>query len=157
MLPNPQTTRPRSGASRPGPYIGAPGSVRRQYTEAAVKTSDRPRRCPWYADVVRLAADPVPPYHGWRGVAILYAGSGSWDRAAETREAARRACTVLPPGADPAAIVWPAVRQWIADVADLEPGTAIELGRCLIDRGAEMIVISGERISGGMVLRRARR
>jgi hypothetical protein len=131
--------------------------VRRQYTEAAVKTSDRPRRCPWFADVQRLAAEPARCYSACRGQAILCAGSQAWETAAPIREAGRRAVTVLPPGTDPAALTWPSVPRWIVASGDLEAGAALELGRLLIDAGAELIVISGERISGGMVLRRARR
>lgn len=153
MQPSPQTTSPAGW--RGSAMKHAPGNVRQHSSRPSVQTSTRPRRCPWFADVQRLAAEPARCYSAWRGVAILHAGSGAWERAAETRDAGRRACTVLPPGADPAAIVWPAVRQWIADVADLEPGAAIELGRCLIDHGAAFVVMAGDRLRGGLTLRRA--
>lgn len=154
-MPSPENARPRPAGTGSRPQFDAPWGVQRQYSRPAVQTPSRPRRCPWFAEVVRLAADPVPPYDGWRGVAILYAGSGSWERAAETRQAGRRACTVCPPDAQPSAIVWPPVWQWLVDAGDLEAGEAIELARTLVDHGAELVVLLGDRLRGGLTLRRA--
>lgn len=127
----------------------------RKCSGADFHTSSRLRRCPWFADVVRLAAEPARSYSAWRGTAILCAGSNAWDDAAPIREAGRRAVTVLPPGTDPAAVIWPAVPRWHVAAGDLEAGDAIKLGRLLIDYGAKLVVISGERISCGAGVRRA--
>lgn len=152
-----ETTRPRPGGTGPRAYIAAPGSVQRQYSGAVVQTATRPRRCPWYQDVLRLAAEPARCYSAWRGVAILHAGTGAWERAAPIREACRRAVTVMPADALANRIVWPPVRQWIADCGDLEVPDALELARCLIDCGAELVVMRGDRVPRGICMRRARR
>ena len=120
---------------------------------AAVQTSSSLRRCPWHADVIELAARPG----AWHGTAILHAGTGAWDRAKPTRDAGRRACTVLPPGTDPAAVRWPSIASWIGDTGDLPTADAIALARCLIDCGADRVHLIGEHIRPSMTMRRAAR
>lgn len=122
----------------------------------AVQTSSRLRRCPWHADVIRLAAEPIAPYSAWRDCALIFAGSNAWNRASEARKAGRRAVTVCPPGMDPAAIQWPAVRFWIGDTGDLPTADAIALARCLIDCGADRVHLIGEHIRPSLTMRRAR-
>ena len=123
----------------------------------AVQTSSRLRRCPWHADVIRLAAEPIAPYSAWRDCALIFAGSGAWSRAEATRDAGRRACTVLPPGTDPAAVQWPPVRSWVGDCGDLPTTRAVELARCLIDAGADLVQMIGENLKPSLTMRRARR
>ena len=123
---------------------------------AAVQTSSRLRRCPWHADVIRLAAEPIAPYSAWRDCALIFAGTGAWDRAKPTRDAGRRACTVLPPNTDPAAVRWPSIASWIGDTGDLPTADAIALARCLIDCGADRVHLIGEHIRPSLTMRRAR-
>jgi hypothetical protein len=107
--------------------------------------------------VIRLAAEPIAPYSAWRDCALIFAGSGAWSRAEATRDAGRRACTVLPPDTDPAAVQWPPVRSWVGDCGDLPTTRAVELARCLIDAGADLVQMIGEHIRPSMTMRRAAR
>lgn len=145
MQPSPETTNPAGGR----------GSAKQQMT-GQVGSHSTPRRCPWHAEVIRLAAEPIAAYSAWRDCALIFAGSGAWNRASEARKAGRRAVTVCPPGMDPAAIQWPAVRFWIGDTGDLPTADAIALARCLIDHGAELVQVVGERIRPSLTMRRAR-
>lgn len=144
MQPDPQTTNPAGGR----------GSAKQQMT-GQVASHSTPRRCPWHADVIRLAAEPIAPYSAWRDCALIYAGTGAWSRAEATRDAGRRACTVLPPGTDPAAVRWPSIACWIGDAGDLPTTDAIALARCLIDCGADRVHLIGEHIRPALTMRRA--
>jgi hypothetical protein len=104
--------------------------------------------------VVRLIADPVPPYHGWHDTALIFAGSDAWAAAKPTRDAGRRAVTLCPPEAHPSAIKWPSVAYWLGDVGDIDLNSAIDLGRLLIDHGAIRVTLVGEMIPKALVLRR---
>lgn len=152
----PETTRPRPAGTGPRPYIAAPGNVRRQYTEAAVKTANRPRRCPWFADVQRLAAAPIGPYSGWRDTALIFAGRTAWERAEPIRNAGRRAVTVCPPGTDPKSIEWPKVQHWLGDAGDLPAGDVIALARALIEAGATRVTLVAASIPEGALIAKRR-
>ena len=119
------------------------------------RDTERPRRCPWFADVLRLATDPPPPYDQWRGCALIYAGSDAWSAAAPNRSDGRRACTLLPPGEAPGALIWPPVRDWIGNTGDLAAADALELARCLIDAGAERVQMTGQNLKPSLTMRRA--
>lgn len=119
---------------------------------SAVWTSTTPRRCPWFAEVVERAARPG----AWRATAIVHAGNGAWQRAAETRKNGRRACTCLPPGIHPSSVVWPPVANWIGDAGDLGTTEAIELARCLIDAGAKFVQMIGDNLKPSLTMRRTR-
>lgn len=150
MQPDPTNAKPAvaGGFARKHAAVKSRANV----NAAAVQTSSRPRRCPWFAEVVERAARPGP----WHSTAIVHAGSGAWERARETHDIGRRACTVLPPGTDPAAIAWPPVRCWIGDTGDLPTAAALELARCLIDCGADRVHLIGEHIRPALAMRRAR-
>lgn len=148
----------RSGDAQKSP-AGGPGFETTRVTEQPpqcsrpdVQTSSRPRRCPWFADVLRLAAAPLPPYDQWRDCALIYAGSGAWTAAAPNRTHGKRACTLLPPGTDPAAVIWPRVSDWIGDAGDLRTEAALELARCLIDCGAVRVQLVGQNIRPALVM-----
>jgi hypothetical protein len=64
--------------------------------------------------------------------------------------------TVCPPGADPSAIQWPAVRHWVGDAGDLEAERVIELARRLIEAGAESVVLVARNLAEGALLARRR-
>lgn len=148
----------RSGDAQKSP-AGGPGFETTRVTEQPpqcsrpdVQTSSRPRRCPWFADVLRLSANPAPERSAWRWTAVIFAGSRAWDAAAPIRAAGRRACTLLPPGTDPAAVIWPRVSDWIGDAGDLPTEQALELARCLIDSGAARVQLIGQYIRPAVVM-----
>lgn len=145
MQPDPETQSPAGGR----------GSAKQQMT-GQVASHSTPRRCPWHADVIRLAAEPIAPYSAWRDRALIFAGSGAWSRAEATRDAGRRACTVLPPGTDPTSVRWPSIASWIGDTGDLPTADVIALARCLIDCGADRVHLIGEHIRPALAMRRAR-
>lgn len=147
--PSPQTQNPAGGRGSAKQHVT--GQVAAHGNAAAVQTSSRPRRCPWHAEVIERASRPGP----WHATAIVHAGTGAWERARETHAAGRRAVTVCPPGTDPAAVCWPCVPNWIGDAADLPTEVALELARVLIDAGAELVQMVGERIKPSLVMRRA--
>lgn len=155
MQPDPTNAKPAMA----GGFAVKHATVKTQANgnAAAVQTSSRLRRCPWHADVIGLAAEPIAPYSAWRDCALIFAGSGAWSRAEATRDAGRRACTVLPPGADPAAVRWPSIACWIGDTGDLPTADVIALARCLIDCGADRVHLIGEHIRPSMTMRRAAR
>jgi len=103
-----------------------------------------------------LAADPIAPYDRWAGIALIFAGSGAWDAAKPARESGKRAVTALPPGDDPARIIWPRVQNWIGDCGDLDTPTSIELARCLIDSGADLVRLVGQNIKPSLTVRARR-
>lgn len=157
-MPTPETTNPAGGRGSAKQHATVKTLVpQADGNAAAVQTSSRLRRCPWHADVIRLAAEPIAPYSAWRDCALIFAGSGAWSRAEPTRDTGRRACTLLPPGTDPAAVQWPPVRSWVGDCGDLPTTRAVELARCLIDAGADLVQMIGEHIRPSMTMRRAAR
>lgn len=147
MQPNPRNATPPAG--RPRAWHNVAASNPRHHS-----TPPR-RRCPWHADLVRLAASPVQPYQAWRDCAVLFAGTHAWEAAAPTRERGARAVTVLPPGADPHSIMWPPVRWWVCDVGDVATDQALELARCLIDAGAQSVQAIGRNLIPSLCVRRA--
>lgn len=145
MQPDPRSAKPAMA-----------GGFAVKHATGQVGLNCTPRRCPWHADVIRLAASPVAPYESWRGCALVFAGSDSWAAARPTREAGRRACTVLPPGDNPAAIAWPQVANWIGDAGDLEGAEAVALVRELIAAGARLVILRVPRLpEGSLIARRA--
>ncbi len=54
-------------------------------------------------------------------------------------------------------MAWPRVRYWIGDTGSLPAVDAIELARDLIDAGASVVMLVGERLRGGLTVRRAAR
>lgn len=148
MPPDPQTQNPAGGRG---------SAVKHATGQAQGNVNAPPRRCPWFDDVTRLAADPAPAYIASRDRAMIFAGTGAWDRATDTHQAGRRACTVLPPGTDPRNVRWPSVRFWIGDTGDLPTTEAIELARALIDAGAELVQLVGQYLRPSLTMRRASR
>lgn len=148
--PDPQTQRPpaRAVAGETNALVKARAKDR----AAAVWTSSNPRRCPWFTDAIERAARPG----AWHDTAVIHAGSGAWDRARETHDTGHRACTLLTPDTDPAAVRWPSIPNWIGDAGDLPTTTAIELARCLIDAGAELVQMVGAHVKPSLTMRRAR-
>jgi hypothetical protein len=63
---------------------------------------------------------------------------------------------LLVPGTDPTTVIWPAIKSWIGDAGDLPTTTAIELARCLIDAGAELVQMTGDHVKPSLTMRRAR-
>jgi hypothetical protein len=59
---------------------------------------------------------------------------------------------LLPPGTDPAAVIWPRVSDWIGDAGDLPTEQALELARCLIDSGAARVQLIGQYIRPAVVM-----
>jgi hypothetical protein len=106
--------------------------------------------------VVRLIADPVPPYDAWRDTALVFAGSDAWAASAPTRKAGRRACTLLPPGSDPKAIEWPRVNQWVGETGDLPAGDVLALARSLIAAGAARVTLVTKSIPEGVLIAKLR-
>ena len=154
QAPNPGTQKaPARGLS--GETL-ATGKARSD-GNASVAQKSSLRRCPWFADVLRLAADPIAPYDRWKNTALIFAGAHAWDASKPTRESGRRAVTLLPPGADPACVTWPRVQTWFGDAGDLDAPTAIELARCLIDAGADLVRMIGSNVKPSLTMRRARR
>lgn len=149
--PNPEKRNPPGGAGFETCAEAWGGTSQAHSSRPDVQPSTRPIRCPWFAEVVERAARPG----GWNSTAIIHAGIGAWTRATATHQAGRRACTVLPLGADPAAIRWPSVRFWVADAGDLASADAIELARLLIDSGAELVQMVGRNLRPSLVVRRA--
>lgn len=147
--PDPQMQRPpaRAVAGETNALVKARAKDR----AAAVWTSSSPRRCPWFAEVIERAARPG----AWHATAIVYAGATAWERAQESHEAGRRACTLLVPGVPPATVRWPSVANWIGDTGDLPTAQSIELARCLIDSGAELVQLVGDHIRPSLTMRRA--
>jgi len=129
----------------------ATGQVGANGNASAFQTSTPPRRCPWYDDVIRRSAGKA-----WHATAFLHAGTGAWERATASREHCIRACTLLPPGTDPATVRWPSIRYWIGDTGDLPTTIAIELARCLIDAGSELVQLVGDHLKPSLTMRRAR-
>lgn len=120
------------------------------------RDSARPRRAPWHGDVLRLAAEPIGPYSQWRDTALIFAGSDAWAAAAPTRNSGRRACTLLPPGADPKSIEWPKVQNWLGDAGDLPAGDVIALARALIEGGATRVTLVAASIPEGALIAKRR-
>jgi hypothetical protein len=113
------------------------------------------RRCPWYRDVVELAARPLPPYERSVGMALVFAGSHAWQLAADVRDAGRRALTLLPPGAEPESLRWPPVHRWIGDCGDLDSTRVVQLARVLVGAGAMRVHLMAKGVDGGHVNVRA--
>lgn len=148
--PKPEKRSPPDGA---GFGSGAaPGETRRHDMSSATQPSRRPKRCPWFADVIHRSAG-----RAWHATAFVHAGTGAWERANDSRSNCIRACTLLPPGTDPASIRWPSVRFWIGDTGDLPTADAIELARVLIDAGAELVQMVGRNLRPSLTVRSARR
>ena len=114
----------------------------------------RGRRCPWYRDVIDLAAAPRSPYDGHVGICLIFAGSNAWEMAKPGRDNAKRAITVLPPGADPREMRWPPVATWMGDTGDLDAQTVVTLGRVLIGAGALYVSLRSKTVAGrGLTMR----
>jgi hypothetical protein len=111
------------------------------------------RRCPWFFDVVRLAARPREPYSAWQGAAVIFAGGDAWARARAVHDRGCRAVTCLP-NEDPASLLWPAVRYWIGDAGDLEAERVIELARALVRDGAEVVILVAKNVAGRVLVAR---
>lgn len=111
----------------------------------------RGRRCPWYRDVLDLAAAPRAPYQAWRGTALVFAGTEAWALAEAARTNARRAVTLLPPGADPSSMRWPSVQSWVGDCGDLDSGNVVRLAQVLAGSGAMRVTLLSKNIEGGIV------
>lgn len=153
----PRNEAPPTGSNRAGVRAGQPmtEAPRRQCTSGAGIAPHR-RRCPWFADLVRLASAPVGPYSQWRDTALIFAGSDAWEQAKPARDSGRRAVTVCPPGSDPAMIAWPSVRYWIGDAGDLAAGQVVTLARALGAAGAERVTLVSPHIAHGVLVAKRR-
>lgn len=150
-MPNPANEKPGAAGTADRVWIAQQNSPP-DSTAMGAATSTNSRRCPWFNEVIERAARPG----AWHAHAIIHCGSGAWDRARDTHDVGRRACTLLPPESDPAAVRWPAIKNWVGNAGDLPTASAIELARVLIDAGAELVQMVGDNIKPSLTVRRAR-